>query len=399
MTYNTSRVTRRAFLKAGTIGLAGAAVGLPSGGSARAHETIKVGIIGMGNRGSGLANILRSLPGMELAACCDILDLQLQLSASVPDKVTRYTNYRALLEDRAIGSVIIALPEHLHFSVAADALRGGKHVYLEKTMTHTMEEADQLVEIAAQHPNQVLQIGHQYRYFMLYHKVYEAIQKGWIGDVLQYECQYHRNSDWRRPVPDGASEQQINWRMYKAYSGGLMTELCAHQVDILNWFAGGPPLRVTAVGGIDYWKDGRETYDNIRAIYEYPGGIKANVSSILTNGYKGYSIRVLGTTGTIEIQRTGALIYPENTKRQLTTVDGVTGATSESWGQGKPVPLSFESQDGQERDPTAYALLDFVDCIRTGKKPFSNVITGCESAKAVMLANRSADTQTVQQWH
>src|SRR5690606_37497087 len=228
---------------AGTISLAGAAVGLPSGGSARAHETIKVGIIGMGNRGSGLANILRSLPGMELAACCDILDLQLQLSASVPDKVTRYTNYRALLEDRAIGSVIIALPEHLHFSVAADALRGGKHVYLEKTMTHTMEEADQLVEIAAQHPNQVLQIGHQYRYFMLYHKVYEAIQKGWIGDVLQYECQYHRNSDWRRPVPDGASEQQINWRMYKAYSGGLMTELCAHQVDILNWFAGGPPLR------------------------------------------------------------------------------------------------------------------------------------------------------------
>lgn len=398
MVYKNSCVTRRHFLKTSAIGIAGMAAGLPAVGSVRQREPIKVGIIGMGNRGGGIANIIRTLPGVELAACCDIMESQLQVSASVPHAVARYSNYRALLDDKAIESVIITLPEHLHFPAAVDALQGGKHVYLEKTMTHTIDEADKLVEIATRYPRQVVQIGHQYRYFRLYHKVYEAIQNGWIGDVLQYECQYHRNSDWRRPVPDAALERQINWRMYKAYSGGLMTELCAHQVDILNWYAGGPPVQVTAVGGIDYWKDGRETYDNIRAIYEYPGGVKASVSSILTNAYNGYSVRVLGTTGTIEIQRTKAFIYPEHIKKELTTVDGVTGATSESWGQGKPIPLAFENQDDQNRDPTAYALLDFAECVRTGKKPFSSVQTGCESAKAVMLANRSAETGKIQRW-
>lgn len=398
MTDKNNHLTRRHFLKAGAIGLAGIAAGLPASGGIRRRDPIKVGIIGMGNRGGGIANLIRTLPGVELVACCDVMEPQLKVSAAVPHTVKRYSDYRALLDDRAVGSVVITLPEHLHFPAAVDALQSGKHIYLEKTMTHTIDEADRLVGIAARYPAQVVQIGHQYRYFKLCHKVYEAIQQGWIGDVLQYECQYHRNSDWRRPVPDAALERQINWRMYRAYSGGLMTELCAHQVDILNWYAGSPPLRVTAVGGIDYWKDGRETYDNIRAIYEYPGGVKASVSSILTNAYNGYSIRVLGTTGTIEIQRTKAFIYPEHVKKELTTVDGVTGATSESWGQGKPIPLSFENQDDEDRDPTAYALLDFADCIRTGKKPFSDVQTGCESAKAVMLANRSAETGKIQLW-
>lgn len=390
--------SRRTFIQAGSWTLAGLALGLPAFAGARQNGTTRLGIIGMGNRGGGIANILRTLPGMELVACCDIMETQLGVSAAAPEAVRRYTDYRQLLDDRAVDGVVIALPEYLHFEAATAALQAGKHVYLEKTMTHTPDEADQLVAVAANHPQQVLQIGHQYRYFMLYHKVNEAIRKGWIGNVLQYECQYHRNSDWRRPVPDAALERQVNWRMYKAYSGGLMTELCAHQVDILNWFAGAHPLQVTAVGGIDYWKDGRETYDNIRAIYTYPGGVRANVSSILTNAYNGYSIRVLGTAGTIEIQRTGALVYPENNKKELTTVDGVTGATSESWGQGKPVPLAFENQDAENRDPTAYALLDFADCIRTGKKPFSNVETGRDSAKAVMLANRSAETGKIQQW-
>lgn len=177
-----------------------------------------------------------------------------------------------------------------------------------------------------------------------------------------------------------------------------MTELCSHQVDILNWFNGGHPLSVAAMGGIDYWQDGRETYDNIRAIYAYPNGVKANVSSILSNSFNGYSIRVLGTKGTIEIQRTKALAYPEQLNTKPTTVDGVTGATAESWGQGKPLELKFESQDGENRDPTAYALLDFVKCVREGKIPFSNVETGSYAAKSVILANRAAESESVQHW-
>jgi predicted dehydrogenase len=106
-------------------------------------------------------------------------------------------------------------------------------------------------------------------------------------------------------------ERAINWRMYKEYCGGVLSELSAHEIDIVNWMQDSHPLKVAGFGGIDYWKDGRETFDNIRLVYEYPGGVKASVTSILSNEYKGYSIRILGSKGTIEILRDQAYIYPE----------------------------------------------------------------------------------------
>src|SRR5690606_10785236 len=136
-------------------------------------------------------------------------------------------------------------------------------------------------------------------------------------------------------------------------------------------------------------KDGRETYDNIRAIFEYPNGVKANVSSILSNAYKGFSIRILGTKGTIEVQQNKAYFYAEDQKKELSTVDGVTGATANSWGQGKPVLVEFENPDNFNRNPTAYAFLDFADCIRTGKKPFADVETGKINAIAVHIYHQS----------
>lgn len=392
---------RRFFLKGGVYGLAGVTLGSAPFQRVFSRETppLKLGIIGFGSRGGGVANVIKSIPGIVVGAYSDVMDRQLEVAGKRFPQASAYKDYRKLLDDRSIEAVVIAVPEYLHFPVAVDALQAGKHVYLEKTMTHTIDEADRLVELAGRHPKQAVQIGHQYRYYQLYHKVLEVINQGYIGEVKQYECQYHRNSDWRRPVPDLSMDRQINWRMYKEYSGGLMTELCAHQVDILNWFTGSHPLAVVAMGGIDYWQDGRETYDNIRALYAYPNGVKAHVSSILSNAYRGYSIRVLGTRGTIEIQRTKALAYPERLKAELATVDGVTGATAESWGQGKPMELEFQNQDGKNRDPTAYALIDFAACVREGRTPFSNVETGRNTAKAVLLANIAAESGRVQHWN
>ncbi len=392
---------RRFFLKGGIYGLAG--ITLVSAPLKRAFSydlpPLNIGVIGFGSRGGGVANVIKSIPGMKVGAYSDILEQQLAAAGKRFPQASAYRDYRKLLDDKSVEAVVIAVPEYLHFPVAVDALQAGKHVYLEKTMTHTIDEANRLVTVAARYPAQAMQIGHQYRYYQLYHKVLEVIKQGYIGEVTQYECQYHRNSDWRRPVPDTSKERQINWRMYKEYSGGLMTELCAHQVDILNWFTGSHPLSVVAMGGIDYWQDGRETYDNIRALYAYPNGVKAHVSSILSNAYRGYSIRVLGTRGTIEIQRTKALAYPERLKTELATVDGVTGATAESWGQGKPMELTFQNQDDKNRDPTAYALMDFAACVREGRKPFSNVETGRDTAKAVMLANQAAESGRAHHWN
>jgi predicted dehydrogenase len=157
-------------------------------------------------------------------------------------------------------------------------------------------------------------------------------------------------------------------------------------------------VKVSGLGGIDYWKDGRETFDNVRTVYEYPDGVKASVSSVLTNAFKGYSIRILGTKATVEIQRDQAFLYAESTEQELGVVDGVSGATVKAWAQGEAVPVAFEHQDAQDRDPTAYALLDFVACIRDKQMPFSNVETGRDAAVAVHMGNMAMREEKYQYW-
>ena len=396
---NTQQISRRNFILTGSLtvaGLASAAAGLPVFNTR--ERPVRIGVIGTGSRGTGVVSIIKGLPGIQITACCDTYEPHLKNALKHVPAAKSYSDYRALIQDKNVDAVIITLPLHLHYDAAVAAMDSGKHVYLEKTMTYDIPEAEKLVKKVQQNPKLIFQIGHQYRYFNLYHKIAEMIGKGWLGEVYQYECQYHRNADWRRPVSDPKLERQLNWRMYKEYSGGLMAELCAHQVDIVNWLTNSHPLKVTAIGGIDYWKDGRETFDNIRSICEYPNGVKATFSSILSNAYKGYSIRILGTKATIEVQQSKAFYYQEGANKTLATVDGVTGATADSWGQGKPVPVEFKNQDDRNLDPTAYAVLDFAECIRTGKKPFSNVETGYNAAVAVHLANQSAETGTLKQW-
>ena len=310
-------LSRRKFIKNGV--LVSSAMALPYTNFASvlgANDVVRLGIIGAGTRGTGIAKLLKKLPGLSVTACCDIMpDHLTQILTHASPNTKKYTDYRRLLEDKNIDAVIIATPLYLHYSMAVDALMAGKHVYLEKSMTYDIPQALDL-EKRVNQSKLVFQVGHQYRYFQLYHAVKKAIDNKWLGEITHFECQYHRNSDWRFPVKAPGTERLVNWRMYKEYSGGLMAELCGHQIDIVNWMTGSHPEKVTGIGGIDYWKDGRETYDNVRAIFEYPGGIKTNVSSILSNAYHGYEIRILGSKATLQIQRDEALLYSEAVKNK-----------------------------------------------------------------------------------
>lgn len=357
-------------------------------------DTVRVGLIGSGRRGSGIAHVLKNLPGIELTACCDTIQSHLEKGMGYAARGAKaYTDYQKLLTDRDVDAVIIATPLHLHYQMALDAIEAGKHIYLEKTMAYDIPQTQDLAR-KVKNSDLVFQVGHQYRYYALYHKIYEAISQGWCGDVLHFESQYHSNLDWRRPVADPEMERLINWRMYREYSGGVLAELSAHQIDVVNWMLGSKPVKVTGLGGINYWRDGRETYDHARTLYEYPDGVKSSVSSILTNAFRGYSIRILGTKATIEVQRDKAYIYPESKKEELGIVDGVSGATVKAWTQGDPVPVDFE----QDHSPTASAFLAFADCVRNDKEPFSNAKTGSDVAIAVHMGNLAMREEKVQYW-
>ena len=389
--------SRRKFITTGALALTGlTAFGYQGMSIKDLGQTgpIRIGLIGSGSRGQGLATLLDKIQSFELVACCDIIPENLQGGMKLAAKGARsYTDYKKLLQDKEIQAVIIATPLYLHYPMAVDAMAAGKHIYMEKTMAYTIPQALDLVK-KVERSNLVFQVGHQYRYYSMYLKVKEILSQGWIGKVSHYECQYNRNSDWRKPVNDPKMERAINWRMYKEYCGGVLSELSAHEIDIVNWMQDSHPLKVAGFGGIDYWKDGRETFDNIRLVYEYPGGVKASVTSILSNEYKGYSIRILGSKGTIEILRDQAYIYPEASKKTLGTVDGVTGATMEVLPGGKGQKIVFE----QQTEPTTYSLQDFAECILKGKKPASNVSTGRDVAIAVHMGNQAAETEKTQYW-
>lgn len=360
---------------------------------------INIGIIGSGDRGNGLLQVMKELKeNFNVVAVCDILDFRLKeaLRIAGSSQVKSYTDYRQLLDHKNIDAVAIATPLSAHYGIATDALKAGKHVYLEKTMTYNIEQAQDLVKLSKKHPQQTLQVGHQYRYTPLYFKVKEMIEKGYLGKVTQVDCRWDRNWNWRRPVPEPSLERKINWRMYKEYSGGLPAELLSHQMDFINWAFQTHPDEVYGSGGIDFYKDGRETYDNVQVMFRYAKeGMIGNFGSTCGNARDGYLFKLKGTKGTVSLLMHEGIFYPEaQTRKELETVDGVTGSTKITWNKEGGMPILKEPT----KDGTWYALKEFHKCITTRQIPVSNVITGATTAVCVALANEAIYNRTIEKW-
>ncbi len=386
---------RREFIIAGGLAASSVALGASNlGKTAPPSDSIKLGVIGTGSRGTGIIKILKDIPAMEVAACCDVLPFRLEEALKhAADGAKGYSDYRKLLENKDLDAIIIATPYALHYEMAMDAVDADFHVYCEKTLVHDIKPAKKLVE-KVKSQGKIFQVGHQYHNSRLYVAMAGIIQSGQVGEIVGIDCQWNRNGDWRRSVPDPKWERAINWRMYKEFSGGLVAELCSHQLDFINWITGTHPVKVAGFGGIDYWKDGRETFDNIRLFYEYPDGMKASFTCLTTNSYGDYLIKVMGKKFTVEIDYRKATMYSEDSDIQaLGEVDGVSGATLKAWEKGEGVTLNIEHEE-----PTRQALLDFGGSILTGKEPISNVETGALASICVRMGLTAMEKEKVIHW-
>jgi len=363
----------------------------------RNFEPINVAIIGIGDRGRGLMEVMNELKDQfSLTAVCDVLDFRLQSALKANSNLVPQKDYKFILDNKSIKAVAIATPLNMHFQIATDALKAGKHVYLEKTMTYSIDEAIKLVKLSKQYPNQIFQVGHQYRYIPLCFKIKEMIEKGYLGKVTQIDCRWDRNWNWRRTVPAGYTDEQINWRMYKKYSGGLVAELLSHQIDFINWAFNTHPDEIMGTGGIDNFKDGRETYDNVQAILRYnKEGMIGNFGATCSNAREGYLFKIKGTKGMVSLLMDEGVFYPEDeTKKQLQTVDGTTGATKIEWNKDGGIPIMKE----KTKEGTWYALKEFHNSITNNTKPVSNVITGATTAICVHMANNAIYNHSIQDW-
>ncbi len=391
---------RRDFLKKGTIAATGLTLGQMSalGKTIAKNDVVQLGVIGTGDRGGGIIRLLQDLPQFKTVACSDILPFRLEKAVADAGKGCKaYPDYRDLLADKNVDAVLIATPLSMHYQMAADALDSGKHVYCEKAMAYHKDEARKLVK-QVEDSKLAFLVGHQYRYHPLYFKVAGLIRNGYLGTITNVYIQWNRNGDWRRPVPDPRFERIINWRMYREYSGGLTAELHSHQMDFVNWVFDSHPSRAIGFGGIDYWKDGRETFDNVNTLLEYPNGMKVNCISLTANAHEGYLFKFKGSKATIELKVDEGRVYLEPlNEKEKGMVDGVSGATmaSRSGNEGYPIDAEKEKEDWEG---THYAFMDFYDAIQTGKTPVSNVRTGATAAITVRMAIDALREGGVQEW-
>jgi predicted dehydrogenase len=407
-------ISRRDFIRATATAAAAFSAGLAASQEelvaqttpAAGGETVRVGIIGAGSQGrNDLGQALR-VPGLKCVAVCDIFEPNLKkgLEMAGPDAKS-YTDYRKMLEQPDIDAVMVCTPLNWHARMAVDAMQAGKHVFSEKMMAYSIEEARQMVRTAAE-TDRLLQVGHQRRYNPTYLHALNLIRKeNVLGRITHIRCVWHRNNDWRRPLPPGRKDLEtlINWRLYRAASQGLMAELGSHMIDVCNWFLGAVPTAVCGMGGIDYWKDGRETDDNVEVVFEYPDGVKVVFTSVTTNAYDNYYEQIMGDKGTLVLTaETKGLLFQEQRAEKLEWADfahkedvggkgGIVLNAQATPGKKPQEGAATSSQDLAKTGENPYYLemLDFVRCIGESDHPRCCAHVAHESDVACLMANAS----------
>lgn len=274
---------------------------------------VRFGIIGTGSRGQYHMRNLLSVVNAEITALCDNYAHNLDQASGIAPGAKRYDDHRRLLEDPEVDAVIIAVPLHLHHRVALDAFGAGKHVLCEKAMAYTMEECLDMYR-QGRASGKIFFVGQQRLFDPKYIRIMESVRKGELGPVVNVRNYWYRNNDWRRKVPSPELERHINWRLYREYSRGLMTELACHQLQNGTWAMGMLPTQVMGTGNIVYWKDGREVFDSVSTIYTFPNGVNMTFESVIANKHFGMGEQILCKEGTVDLAN--GRLYAESPRKR-----------------------------------------------------------------------------------
>jgi predicted dehydrogenase len=330
--------SRRTFLKTG-LSAGGLVLAAPSILRAQTPpaDALNVVLIGMGAQGRVLLDAMLNIPGLHFRAVCDIWPLARNYGVNRLKKAgfspNGYESVEEMLsKEKDIQAAIISTPDAWHAPHTNACLKAGLHVYCEKMMARTVEEARSMVRTQRE-TGKLLQIGHQRRSNPRYiHALENLLKRAKIAGRLT-----NANAQWNRAVagdfnwPKAAElpadtlkrygyenmHQFRNWRWYKDLSGGPISDLGAHQIDIFGWFFQGRPKSVIAAGGTDYY-EGREWHDNVMAIFDYetPEGTARAFYQVLTttSAGGGYYEQFMGDEGSVKMSENPALtrVYRED---------------------------------------------------------------------------------------
>jgi predicted dehydrogenase len=381
-----SDYSRRQFLVR-SASVAGVSIGLRTTGELAAASVtteVRLGFVGLGDRGRQLLGAALATSGVRVVALCDVdprnlkraLDIvdgheasarEVTVSVSGPTKASGprgFTDLRALVAANDVDAIVIATPVFLHREQTITALMAGKHVYCEKPMALDASECRSVLDACreAEARGQIYQSGLQRRYNPRYRESIRFLHDGGAGDLLFVRAQWHAVGSARKSKP---------WIYRRAKSGDIVLEQASHQFDVFNWVFDATPVAAIGMGGRNHPGESPpvcDVLDHYGAVIEYPHGAKVHFSHL------SYAIPDRRFSGIYE------LVFGEKT--------GVDLANALTWdSSGRTRELCKER--GNE---TKLAMASFIDCVLHGRRPDANYEAAYRATITALLCRQAVDS-------
>ena len=400
-----THASRRDFLR--QAGAVTVAAGLGTA-RARANDTMRLAVIGTGNRGGQLIDALRPHGDAEIVALCDVYQPHLdKWAAKLDGRPKCFKDFRQVLDLKDVDAVVIATPDHWHAVQTVMACNAGKDVYIEKPLSLTIREGRKMVE-AARANSRIVQMGIHRRSSGMYGKLAQQVREGLIGKVTVARCYRITNmwpagmgkgadaappadldwNMWLGPSPDRPYRDTIapyKFRWWKAYSSQL-GNWGVHFIDVIRWMMNEEaPEAVAALGGRFAVDDDRDIPDTMEVTWQLPSGALALFGQYEASGNpamkRGY-VEFRGTKGTLYIDDAGYEIVPE------------TGGQF----QDRAPRMDAVNEKSGEGDLTVAHLRNFLDCVKSRALPNADVEVGHRSTTFSHLGNIALATRSVIEW-
>jgi predicted dehydrogenase len=408
------RITRRTFAKTGAAAAFGLAASRPLQAPAvqapGANDRVRLGFIGVANRGGQLMDAFLVHDDIQVVALCDVYEPTLQkANGKVDGKADTCRDFRELLDRKDIDAVVIATPDHWHAIQTVDACDAEKDVYVEKPMSITIHEGRRMVE-AARRNQRIVQVGTHRRSSELYAQLAELVESGKVGKVTVSRAYRLSNMYpsgigrvkpaapppgldwdlWLGPRPERPFQENIapyKFRWWQLYSS-QMANWGVHYLDAIRWMTGElAPSSVSAMGGRYAVDDDRTVPDTLEAVFEFASGRLAVFGQYEASGNRAFvrgEIELRGTQGTVYVDAKGFEIVPEQ-----------GGQFQDRAPRMEPMEVKAQ---GANASLTAQHARNFLDCIKSRNKPNADVEIGHRSTSFSLMANISLVTKLRLDW-
>jgi predicted dehydrogenase len=418
-----SKLTRRDFTK--TTALAGVSTALGAGRVLGANERVRLGFIGLGNRGDQVLDGFLPHKDAEVVAVCDIYQTYVDFAAQKAGTNPKgYKDYREILDRKDIDAVVISTPDHWHALQTIHACEAGKDVYVEKPLSLCVVEGRKMVEAARKH-NRVTQVGIHRRSSAFCKEAAEIVRRGEIGQVTVARA-FHIQNEWPKGIGSPPNEEPpagLDWdawlgpapkvpynknrtfyrfRWFYDYSGGQLTNFGVHYLDMIHWALGqDAPLAVTAMGGKFVLADNREVPDTLEVLWTYPGNTLVTFSQFNATAppasTRRTEIEFRGTKGTLYVFSNGYEVVPDDIiPNEFFARTPLDRSLERSYRKGaKPM---IQPRKGSGSAPTSAHARDFLDCVRSRQKCACDIEVGHRDTSAALIGNIAHKTRSYLEW-